>query len=139
MKTLCATLLLLLNCLTAGAQSEFIGQGPSPRLLSLADARRIAVQNNWDLLAAKSDVDAATARKVAGAEFPNPTISLSTSRIPMDSGSGVPPADNGFWGRSYDSIAALNQAFEVGGKRTSRRESAAAALKGAEARLLNAR
>lgn len=138
MKSFCAIFLLLLTCLTAEAQTAADGPGASPRLLTWAEAKRVAVQNNWDLLAAKSDVDAATAQKIAAAEFPNPTLSLSTAHIPMDNNSGSPPSDNGFWGRNYDSIAAMNQLFEIGGKRTSRQESAAAGLKGAEARLLNA-
>ena len=44
-----------------------------------------------------------------------------------------------FWPRDYDSIAAINQLFEIGGKRKSRRLSAEAGLEGARARLLDAR
>ena len=47
--------------------------------LSLAEARRRAFGQNWDLLAARSDVDAATAQKLIAHEFPNPTVSLSSA------------------------------------------------------------
>src|SRR5437879_8597436 len=46
-------------------------------------------------------------------------------------------AGNGFWERSYDNVLAVNQLFEVGGKRSSRRASAAASYAGARGRLLD--
>ncbi len=46
---------------------------------------------------------------------------------------------NGYWDRNYDTVAAVNQLIEIGGKRRARKDSAAAGLKGAEARLADAR
>src|SRR5260370_614282 len=57
--------------------------GDSARL-SLMDARRLAFLRNWDLLAAKSDVDFAIAQRVVAREFPNPSLSLGTSKISID-------------------------------------------------------
>src|ERR1051325_2538621 len=48
--------------------------------LTLADAKHLAFLRNWDLLAAKSDVDLATAQRLVVREFPNPTASFSTAK-----------------------------------------------------------
>jgi cobalt-zinc-cadmium efflux system outer membrane protein len=107
--------------------------------LSLAEARRIAFERNWDLLAAKSDVDIATAQRLVAHEFPNPTTSLSTAKISVDDHPSSTTMGNGFWERSYDTIAAINQLVEIGGKRHARQQSAGAGLRAAEARLADAR
>lgn len=109
------------------------------RSLSLADAKRIAFQRNWDLLAARSDVDAATAQRIIAKEFPNPSLSFSVQKINVDSHPSSTAAGNGFWDRNYDTIAAINQLFEIGGKRARRKESAAAGFEAARARLMDAR
>jgi len=49
--------------------------------LSLADAKRLAFARNWDLLAAKTDVDFATAQRLVAREFPNPVASFSVQKI----------------------------------------------------------
>ena len=49
--------------------------------LSLAQAKEAAFERNWDLLAAKSGIDSATAQLIVVKEYPNPTFSWSTSRI----------------------------------------------------------
>src|SRR4051812_18514776 len=100
---------------------------PPARALALAQAKQTAFERNWDLLAAKSDVDLATAQKIISHEFPNPTLAVSTEKISVDRGSGT-AMGNGFWDRSYDTIAAVNQLFEIGGKRASRQSSARAGL-----------
>src|ERR1700728_2194458 len=53
----------------------------TPRALSLAEAKRIAFQHNWDLLASKSNVDLAIAQKIVAHEFPNPTFSFNPTQI----------------------------------------------------------
>ncbi len=53
-----AGILLAGPCLAMADNSSPAGE-TAPPALSLADARRIAFLNNWDLLAAKSDVDIA--------------------------------------------------------------------------------
>src|SRR5438094_3912892 len=108
------------------------------RSLTLADARRLAFERNWDLLAAKSDVGIAVAQRIVAREFPNPAASFSVEKINADRHSSGTASGNGFWDRSYDTTAAVDQLIEIGGKRRARKDSAAAGLKGAEARLADA-
>ena len=105
--------------------------------LSLADAKQTAFERNWDLLAAKSGVDAATAQLLIAKEFPNPTFSYSTAKI--GSYENSTPTGNGLWSRSYDTIFAVNQLIEIGGKRRDRKTSAEAGIAGARARFYDAR
>ena len=105
---------------------------------SLAQAQQLAFQHNWDLLAAKSDVDVATAQKIVAREFPNPTLAVSTAKIGVGERSGT-SLGNSLWDRSYDTLAAVNQLFEIGGKRASRQSSARAGFDAARARLQDAR
>jgi len=85
-------------------------------------------------------VDIAMAQGIVAHEFPNPTTSLSTTKISVDSSHPSSTSmGNGFWDRSYDTIAAINQLIEIGGKRKARKESAGAGLRGAEARLADTR
>ena len=107
--------------------------------LTLADAQRIAFEKNWDLLAAAAGVDAATAQKIVVHEFPNPTLSLYSSLINVDNHPSSTSEGNGLWDRSYDTIFAINQLFEIGGKRRSRKVSAQAGFEGAKAQLFDAR
>ena len=109
------------------------------RILTLEDAKRISFENNWDLLASRSDVDFATAQKIVARQFPNPTLSLSTAKINVDNHPASTGGRNDVWSRNYDTISAINQLFEVGGKRSSRKASAAAGVQAAEARLSDAR
>ena len=123
----------------AHAQSEAAAvAGSLKRILTLAEAKRLTFRNNWDLLAARSDVDLATAQRIVAREFPNPTLTLSSSQIDVDN-HPASTARNDLWSRSYDTIAAINQLFEVGGKRANRKASATAGFKAAEARLNDAR
>jgi cobalt-zinc-cadmium efflux system outer membrane protein len=108
-------------------------------VLTLADAKRLTFQNNWDLLAARSDVDIATAQRIVAREFPNPTLAISTVQINVDGHPASTGGRNDFWSRNYDTVTAINQLFEVGGKRANRKASAAAGFKAAEARLQDAR
>jgi len=107
--------------------------------LSLAAAQRLAFQRNWDLLAAAAGVNAAVAQRIVAREFPNPTLSASTSKIKADSQPASTSDGNGLWDRSYDTILAINQLFEIGGKRSSRRASAQAGFEGARAQFFDAR
>src|SRR5689334_17719803 len=107
--------------------------------LSLAEAKRLAFVRNWDLLAAKTDVDLATAQRIVAHEFPNPTASFSVQKINIDNHPAGTSEGNGFWERNYDTIAAVNQLIEIGGKRRARKDSATAGVRSAEARLADAR
>src|ERR1035437_8017883 len=122
----------------SASTSATLDQGPLQRL-SLADAQRLAFERNWDLLAAAAGVDAATAQKIVVHEFPNPTLSLSSSKINVDNHPSSTAASNGLWDRSYDTVFAINQLFEIGGKRRSRKASAQAGFEGAKAQLFDAR
>ncbi len=117
---------------------QVTNNAPSPTgVLSLADAKQAAFERNWDLLAAKSGVDLATAQLVIATEFPNPTASLSTSKIGShESGTSL---GNGVWSRSYDTIAAVSQLIEIAGKRSSRKLAARAGILGAKARFMDAK
>lgn len=105
--------------------------------LSLADAKTISFQRNWDLLAAKSGIDVAQAQLIVAKEFPNPTASVSTAKI-GDRESGT-TLGNGLWERNYDSIADVSQLIEIGGKRHDRQLAARAGVAGARAAFFDAR
>ena len=105
--------------------------------LSLAQSRELAFERNWDLLAAKSGVDAATAQWLVAREFPNPTASLSTAKIGTHLSGTVD--GNGLGNRSYDTIAAVSQLLEIGGKRGDRQAAARAGVLGAKARFFDAK
>lgn len=105
----------------------------------LADVRRQAFERNWDLLAARANVDLAEAQRIIARELPNPTISLSTTKIPSNGSPASTPFGNSLIHRNYDSTIAFNQLIEIGGKRGARKASALAGYQGATARLAEAR
>jgi len=107
--------------------------------LGLAEAQTIAFRQNWDLLAAAAGVDAATAQRIVAHEFPNPTLSLSTSQINVDNHPNSTPEGNGVWDRSYDTVIAINQLLEIGGKRRRHQTSAQAGFEAAKAQFYDAR
>jgi len=109
----------------------------TPATLSLAEAQRLALQNNWDLLTAGGDVDAAKGVDETAHEFPNPTLNLAENLINVDRTSRT-ALGGAYFDRSYDSIAGLSQLFELG-KRGHRQDSAAAGLQSARARFLDAK
>lgn len=130
---------LALTCaLAAGARAES-NIAARISVLTLQEAKHTALLHNWDLLAARSGVALADAQQIVAREFPNPTLSASTAKINVDNNSNVTPAGNGLWDRSYDSILAVNQLFEIGGKRAARQNAAAAGWETARARLADAR
>jgi cobalt-zinc-cadmium efflux system outer membrane protein len=105
--------------------------------LSLAQAKEIAFEKNWDLLAAKSGIDAAAAQLIVAHEFPNPTASLSTAYIGASKNATV--LGNGLWERNYDTIFAVNQLIEIAGKRHDRQVAGRAGVFGAKARFYDAK
>ena len=89
------------NLLSATVSTDGVAQ-----TLSLAAARRVAFERNWDLLAARSGMDAATAQLIVAKEFPNPTFSWYTAKI--DPRGNSTPLGNSFWNRNLaDPISAL--------------------------------
>ncbi len=109
------------------------------RPLSLAAAQRAALEKNWDLLAAAAEVDLATAQKIVSSEFPNPTLALLSGKINVDHHPSSTVQGNDVWDRNYDSIFAINQLFEIGGKRRHRKASAQAGFEGAKAQFFEAK
>jgi cobalt-zinc-cadmium efflux system outer membrane protein len=105
--------------------------------LTLADAKQLAFERNWDLLAAKSSVDAATAQLIVVKEFPNPYLTLSSAKIGERNAGTI--MGNGIWQRNYDSIAAVSQLIEIGGKRHDRQLAARAGVLSAKARFYDAK
>jgi cobalt-zinc-cadmium efflux system outer membrane protein len=105
--------------------------------LSLTDAKQIAFEQNWNLLAARSGVDAAVAQLIVAKEFPNPTASLSTANIGRTAAGTIP--GNGLWYRNYDTVAAVSQLIEIGGKRHDRQMAARAGILSAKARFYDAK
>ena len=110
-----------------------------PGSLSLSEARRMAAERNWDLLAAAAGVDAAMGQRIVAHEFPNPTFSGSSTLINVDHHPSSTVEGNGFWERSYDTVFAVNQLVEIGGKRRSRQTSAQAGFEQARAQFLDAK
>lgn len=129
---------LLTLTVVLGARAE-TNSAARVSVLTLQEAKRAAFLHNWDLLAARSGVALAEAQRIVAREFPNPTLSASSARIDIDNNSNATPAGNGLWDRSYDSILAVNQLFEIGGKRAARQASAAAGWASARAKLADAR
>ena len=111
---------------------------PLRRNLSLTQAKQIAFLRNWDLLAAKANVDQAVGQEIVSHEFPNPTFSWSTQKVNVDNQPSGEPGANTLWDRNYDTIFAVNQLFELN-KRSKRQASAAAGRQAAEASFLDAR
>ena len=105
--------------------------------LSLSDAKEIAFQRNWDLLTAKSGIDSASAQLIVAKEFPNPTASINAANLATHHEATI--EGNGVWQRSYDTIFAISQLIEIGGKRHDRQAAARAGTRGAKARFYDAR
>jgi len=131
-------------CFLSATLGAFASEATNPapvevQKFTLAQAQQTAFERNWDLLAAAVGVDAATAQKVIAREFPNPTFSFSSSLINVDNHPSSTPAGNSLWDRSYDTIFAINQLFEIGGKRGSRKASAQAGFEAARAQFLDAK
>jgi len=123
------------------AQGETPRGGQSvdlPLRFTLTEAQQLALHRNWDLLAVGASVDAATAQKIVAHEFPNPAFSFSTTKIDIGHDAST-ASGNGYWDRSYDTIAAINQLLEIGGKRRHRQGSAQAGYEGARAAFLDAK
>ena len=134
----------MIACALTGLASLIGFAGPTApdsgeSALHLQDARRLAFERNWDLLAARANVDLADAQRLIARELPNPTVSLSTTKIPSNGSPSSTRLGNSLIHRSYDSVIAFNQLIEIGGKRGARKASALAGYQGANARLAEAR
>jgi cobalt-zinc-cadmium efflux system outer membrane protein len=79
------------------------------------------------------------AQKIVAREFPNPTLSMSSTLINVDHHPSSTAEGNELWERSYDTVFAVNQLFEIGGKRGNRQASAQAGFEQARAQFLDAK
>jgi cobalt-zinc-cadmium efflux system outer membrane protein len=95
--------------------------------LTLAQARRLAAERGWSLLAAASDLHHAEGLRLQARSWPNPTLSISAQKL------NVTPVGEG--GSTSDSTLAVAELFELGGKRADRIRSAEAAVKAARRQL----
>ena len=136
-RTRFAALLIAAACeffpLPTPAQSDLT----AANTLSLTEVKNTAFARNWDLLAAQSGVDSATAQLIVTKEFPNPEASLSSAKIGERNSGTV--LGNGLYERNYDSIAAVSQLIEIAGKRHDRQAAARASVLSAKARFYDAR
>ena len=123
----------LLVLSTVFISTEGRGAEPVPTALTLVDAKQQAADRNWDLLSAQRDVAIAATQKETAHEFSNPTLAFSTSKINTDGKGNGTLAGGGFWDRSYDTVVALTQPIEIGGKRANSQASAGAGYKAARA------
>lgn len=102
-----------------------------PAPLTLAEARRRALEKNADFHVAQIQVEAALAQLKAAREFPNPTLGLTTTKISTDETPAGTELGNSYFDRAYDSIVSLSQLFPVG-KRGLQRDAASAGVRAAE-------
>jgi outer membrane protein, heavy metal efflux system len=121
--------LLALVLVAGGARGQAPASVRTP--LSLAEARRIALERNADFRVARIQVDAALAQLRAAREFPNPTLGLSTAKISTDGTPESTPMGNSLLNRAYDSIVSLSQLIQIS-KRGLIRDSANAGVHVAE-------
>ncbi len=126
--------LLAVGCLPA----ILVRAETSAGSLSLAEAQRLALQNNPDLRVAQTQVAAALAQLRTVREFPNPVVGVSVSKIDTDGRSNGTPDGNRLDERSYDTIFSLSQLLELG-KRGVRRTAAEAGVRAATAQRDDAR
>jgi cobalt-zinc-cadmium efflux system outer membrane protein len=129
--------LLLCFCFAAAVLGQATDSNGPPQRISLSDVKQIAFQRNWDLLTAKSGIDAATAQWMVASEFPNPTAGISTANFATHN--IATSEGNGIWQRSYDTIFAISQLIEIGGKRHDRQAAGRAGARGAKARFYDAK
>lgn len=99
--------------------------------LTLADARRLMLENSPELHSAQYSLEAAQADIKTAQARPNPQFSLDSSRIDLHEGIG----GGGISNKRIDSVARIDQTFERGDKRRLRTAAATAGESAARADL----
>jgi outer membrane protein, heavy metal efflux system len=129
-------LALVLCSLGLASGAAALDEPPSapPATLRLADARSLALAHNWEVLAAKSDLDLAEAQRIVARALPNPEISATLGKL---NSTNQPPGATPN-GSARDTVIALGQLVEIG-KRGNRVASAQAGIESARARFEFAR
>jgi cobalt-zinc-cadmium efflux system outer membrane protein len=92
----------------AGPQNQVTGR----QLLSLSDAVAIFLQRNFQLIAARYDIDTAEAEKLTARLRPNPQLGVNLSGTPLNFGGNLVSE------QTYDYT--ISQTFETAGKRSKR-------------------
>ena len=87
-------------------------QQPTGRSITVSDAVSIFLQQNFQLIAARYDIDTAEAEKLTARLRPNPQISVGFSGLPLNLSGNLLTEQQ----YSY----AISQTFELGGKRSKR-------------------
>lgn len=90
----------------------------SAQSLSLRQAQALAIERNPDVTIARAALASAQANILSAGAPPNPTLAMSTSSINLAGKGGS------LWRRPMDTVVALNQLIERGGKRELRRDNA---------------
>ncbi len=90
------------------------------RDLSLAEAERLLGERSRELIAARRALESAGAQREIAAARPNPTLSLNSSSISSNPGTG-PGALNQ---KRIDTVLRIDQPFERGNKRELRMDAA---------------
>ena len=85
---------------------------PSQRSLTVSDAVAIFLRQNFQLIAARCDIDSAEAERLTARLRPNPSISVGFSGLPLNLSGNLLTEQQ----YSY----AISQTFELGGKRAKR-------------------
>jgi len=94
--------------------------GAQARDLTLVEAERLFVERSRDLIVARRAVEAAGAQRTIAAARPNPTLSLNTSSISSNPGTGPGPLNQ----KRMDTVLRIDQPFERGSKRELRMDAA---------------
>ena len=127
---LAARLVLLLGWwfMREAAQAELAGTNAPAGLppLSLSEAKKVAFERNWDLLAAKSGTSTrrGPSSSLPGRISQSHFFLISTARL--GSHDSATPLGNGIYSRNYDTILQINQLIEIAGKRRDRQVGARA-------------
>jgi cobalt-zinc-cadmium efflux system outer membrane protein len=90
------------------------------RDLTLTEAERLLAERSRELIAARRAVESAGAQRSIAAMRPNATLSMNSSNISNNPGTGPGPANQ--W--RIDTIVRIDQPFERGGKRALRMDAA---------------
>lgn len=124
-KSACLVLVLMSASPAAGSEE------PLPAL-TLADARRLALERSWPLLAARADLEMAEAQRLVARAWPNPQLSASVQKLSTQARPRESPS-------SRDTTVAVSQLVELGGKRGDRVRSAGAEVEATRKRFEFAR
>ena len=90
------------------------------RDLGLEEAERLLRDRNRELIAARRALESAGAQRAQAAVRPNPTLSLNSSSISSNPGTGPGPLNQ----KRIDTVLRIDQPFERGGKRELRMDAA---------------